>query len=182
MNRMRNPMTPYILDVRPITKNDLQGLREPSRRPKIKKLRDSHHNIARLAALGLTKRVIAERAGFSHERVCQLLADPSVKELVARYRDKVDESWKAEVDTFMELATRNMLKAERQISDKLDAADEAEEFLPTRELIAISRDAADRFGYGKKTTNLNVNVDFAAKLEAARNRSTKVIEGTLNES
>jgi hypothetical protein len=37
--------------------------------------------------------------------------------------------------------------------------------------MAISRDAADRTGHGKVQTNMNVNVDFASKLEAARRRS-----------
>lgn len=176
MNRLRNPATPYILEVRPITKDDLQGLREPSHRTPLQRLRDSHHNVARLIASGLSNIAIASRTGFSLQRIVQLKTDPAMIELIARYRDKVDEVWKESIDDYMSLATANMLKAERQISDKLDAADEAGELLPTRELIAISRDAADRFGYGKKTTNLNVNVDFAAKLEAARARSIKVIE------
>jgi hypothetical protein len=31
----------------------------------------------------------------------------------------------------------------------------------------------DRFGYGKRQTNVNVNVDFAKRLEAAITRSTR---------
>jgi len=58
--------------------------------------------------------------------------------------------------------------------------------IPLRDLMAISRDAADRFGYGKHTTQTNVNVDFAAQLERAIRRSGKladprVIDGTAKE-
>lgn len=179
MKALRNPLHPYIEEVRPITKDDLQGLREPAARYRIQRLRDSHHNMARLFALGLSNSEVAARTGFSLQTTCLYHNDPAIKELIEHYRGQVTDAWRESVDNYMELATQNMIKAERQISDKLDAADEAGELLPTRELIAISRDAADRFGYGKKTTNLNVNVDFAAKLEAARKRSNKVIEGTL---
>jgi hypothetical protein len=55
-----------------------------------------------------------------------------------------------------------MNKAERQLEDHLDTADERDELLPVRELVAITTDRMDRFGYGKKSMNLNVNVDFAA--------------------
>jgi len=69
------------------------------------------------------------------------------------------------------------------ISDKIDAAIEADEPLPMRDLIAITSDRADRFGYGKTQRNINLNVDFAAQLEAARKRSSgarppRVIEGS----
>ena len=74
-----------------------------------------------------------------------------------------------------------MTKAERQISDRLDEADETGESLPIRDLVAVSRDAADRLGLGKKSTVTNLNVDFAAKLEAAIGRSAKIIELSSSE-
>lgn len=177
MKIQRKATIAYIESVRPITRDDLQSLREPASRQTLKHLRDSHHMIARLTAQGLSMSEVSNRVGMGYSRISLLLRDPSMVELINRYRDKVTEVWKDQVDDYMSLATANMLKAERQIADKLDEADAAGELLPVRELIAISRDAADRFGYGKKTTNLNVNVDFAAKLEAARKRSNRVIEG-----
>ena len=71
-----------------------------------------------------------------------------------------------------------MIKAERQISEHFEVADEAGELLPLSKLDTISQGRMDRFGYGKKQTNLNVNVDFAAQLEKARQRSGRVIEAT----
>lgn len=180
MNTLRHPRSVRVLSVRPMTPADLEGLRRPSNIPRLRQLRDSHHNVARMLASGMKVYEVAARCGYSLKRVSDLQRDPAFIDLVARYRDEVTEVWKESVDDFMTLATANMIKAERQISDRLDEADEKNETLPVRELIAISRDAADRLGYGKKSTTLNLNVDFAAKLEAARRRSKPAIEGVTH--
>jgi hypothetical protein len=139
------------------------------------RLRDSHHMIARLAATGLRPFKIAEATGYSRVRVQQLLDSPAMQELVSQYRAKVDDAFVENVDSYFELATSNMVAAERHIADAIAEADEAGELIPIRTALAISRDAADRFGYGKKTQNLNINVDFAAQLEKAIARSGKTI-------
>ena len=156
---------------------DLERLKEPryvATTPQ--KLRDSHHMIARLAATGMRTKAIAAQVGYSDIRVIHLLEAPAMQELVAKYREKVDASFIESQDAFFELATKNMLSAERHIADAIAEADEAGELIPIRTALAISRDAADRFGYGKKTQNLNINVDFAAQLERAIQRSGKTIE------
>lgn len=168
---------------RPLTREDLAMLVHGNRTMTAfpAKLRDSHHRIARLAAAGLRPGEIAQRCGYGRERVGQLLTNPAMEELVARYREKVDEAFAANQDEYYELATSNMLAAERHIADQIAEADEAGELLPIRTALAISRDAADRFGYGKRQTNVNVNVDFAAQLERAIQRSGKTIEATPNQ-
>lgn len=165
---------PSVTDIRPLVEADLEALRRPSAGVRLKTIRESHHKIARLLASGLPLYEVAEQTGYSYIRIHMLSKDPSIVELVAHYRNMLTEDWRDEQSTFQTLAMRNMVAAERQISDKLDAADEAGELLPTRELLAISSDRMDRFGYGKKNMNVNVNVDFAAKLEAAIARTRKV--------
>jgi hypothetical protein len=145
------------------------------------KLRASHHFVARLAAMGLRNTAIASQTGYSLSRISQLIRSPAFEELIARYRSEIDAAFKDNLDAYFELARSNMIAAERQIADRLDEADEAGETLPIRDLISISRDAADRFGYGKKKEiTHNVNADFAARLEKAIKRSTeaKVIDIT----
>lgn len=170
-----------VMVVRPITREDLALLKEPRPKNQIQSFRDAHHNLARFIATGLNLTDAAAKAGYSYQRASMLNSDPAFQNLINKYREKVTEKWLENIDEFQQLAVGNMLKAERQISEKLDRADEADELLPTRELIAISRDSADRFGYGKKQTNVNVNVDFAAKLEAgiARSRSIRVVESSV---
>lgn len=161
----------------PLIAADLERLKSPryvASTPQ--KLRDSHHMIARLAATGLRPFQIAERVGYSMVRVRDLLASPAMEELVAQYRKKVDEAFVESADAFFTLATNNMMAAERHISDRIAELDEAGELLDVRTALAVSRDAADRFGYGKKTQNLNINVDFASQLERAIQRSGKTID------
>src|SRR5512146_119446 len=183
---MRKGATPDPIPIgqpRPLVAQDLERLREPryvASTPQT--LRDSHHMIARLAAMGLRKFQIAERTGYSYVRVQALLESPAMDELVAKYRAKVDEEFVEGADAYFSLATQNMLAAERHIADAIAEADEKGELIPIRTALAISRDAADRFGYGKKTQNLNINVDFAAQLEKAIARSGKTIEANRLEA
>ena len=161
----------------PLVAADLEKLKAPryvASTPQ--RLRDSHHMIARLAAAGLRPGQIATQTGYSRERVTALLSSPAMDELVALYRLKVDEAFVENQDSYFTIATSNMLAAERHIADAIAEADEAGELIPIRTALAISRDAADRFGYGKKTQNLNINVDFAAQLERAIARSGKQID------
>lgn len=144
------------------------------------KLRDSHHMVARLTAAGNRPGEVASLTGYSRERITSLLSSPAMEELVAQYRLKVDESFVENQDTFFALATQNMLAAERHIADAIAEAEDAGELIPIRTALAISRDAADRFGYPKKTHQTNVNIDFAAQLEKAIARSGKTIEGTTS--
>lgn len=167
--------------VRELTLDELPRLKEKRDALRVQRFRDSHHKLAWLCATGMRAEQVAKAAGYSLIRVYTLTSDPAFKQLVAEKRAKVEEHRAEVLDDFEELVHSNMLKAERQIADKLDDADEENELLPTRELIAISRDAADRLGYGKKATNVNVNIDFAAKLDRAVARSSKVIEHRTSE-
>ena len=171
----------FIGPIRDLTRDDLAATFAPAFKLSITadKIRDSHHRIARLAAAGLRKFEIVERTGYSYNRVHALLGSPAMIELVAKYRDRVNAAFERQQDSFLELATQNMLKAERLLADRLEAQDDPDaKAIPVRDLVAISRDAADRFGYGKKSQVTNVNADFAEQLAQAIARSGKVIEPT----
>lgn len=163
---------------RPLTRDDLRLLPErratPSSTPS--KLRESHHNVARLVATGLRDRVISEQTGYTPTRIGQLRASPAFQQLVSTYKTMIDGEFVEEADAYFKTAFGNMVAAERHIADHLADADEMGELIPIKTALAISRDAADRFGYGKRQMNVNVNVDFAAKLEDAIRRSGKLID------
>ena len=164
--------------LRSATREDLVRLEGTRSKVHPAKLRHSHHMVARLAAAGLRLQQIADQTGYAYNRVSVLLGSPAMKDLVAHYKGVIDKTYAEGIDAYFQLATGNMIAAERHIADRIAECDEAGELLPVREAIAISRDAADRFGYGKKQTNVNVNVDFAAKLET-RNARLKTIDGTV---
>ncbi len=170
---------PYTLGpIRELTPEDTVKLLAP-RTPvsRVARFRESHHRVARLIASGMRREEVVANSGYSSQRILTLSSDPAFQNLVAQYRAKVDEAFISGIDSYYEFATSNMLKAERMIADKLDSAEDDDgPVIPMRELIAISRDAADRFGYGKHQTNTNVNVDFAKELEKAISRTGKPIE------
>lgn len=157
-----------------LERDDLVLLKTPrAAKPVIQRLRDPHHLLARLLASGVRLGEAAERSGYSLSRASVLQSDPAFKDLIEQYRKEVSAAYSENLDTFFSLATSNMLKAQRQLAEKLEEADETGELLSVRELVAISADSADRVGYGKKQTNVNVNVDFASQLEKAIARSSK---------
>ncbi len=172
LQRGRKPIaqTPEITNIRSVTRADLAHLAVKREGNVVQTLRDNHHRIARAVASGMSNSDVATTCGISVGRVATLKADPSFADLVAHYRAVITSEW-AQQDTVIEFLRGNALKAQAMLSDKLDAAAEANEFLPTRDLLGIAELGLDRTGYGKVNKNVNVNVDFAAKLEAARNRS-----------
>lgn len=177
---------PEVLETRPLTREDLAVLLEEPRGPHpsrlgsgaIARLREPHHRLARMVAAGLRPAEIVERGGYSHGRLSTLMKDPAFIELVAGYREKVDAAFEREQEAFVELATRNMITSERMLMEKLEIHDEEGTLPSIRELMSIRSDSADRLGYGKRNMNLNVNVDFAARMEQAiaRSRGARTIE------
>jgi len=189
LHRGKISTKPEILSVRPLTREDLALVMEKrvgeDGRPiqgAVRRFRDPHHRVARLFAAGLRIQEVADRSGYSYQRVHTLSTDPAFQELIAKYREKVDASFVANVDEFYDLATSNMRKAETMIAERLEAAEEEDIDIPLKTLVDISGDRMDRFGYGKRQTNLNVNADFASLLEKAIARSGKTIEAVVNPS
>lgn len=188
LHRGKIATPPDIISIRPLTREDLALI--PEARPKgsdgrpingaVARFRDPHHRVARLFASGLRVGEVVARSGYSYNRVKQLHDDPAFQNLVAQYRAKVDEAFVENVDEFYEMATANMRKAERMIAEQLEEAEENEVTIPLKTLETLASSRMDRFGYGKRETRLNVNMDFAAQLEGAIARSgkAKVIEAT----
>jgi hypothetical protein len=163
---------PEITDIREVTRADLAHLTVKRGATVVQTLRDNHHRIARAVASGMSNADVAATCGVTISRVNSLRGDPAFVELVAHYRAILTTEW-AQADTVIEFMRTNALKAQAMISDKLDDAAERNDFLPTRDLLGIAELGLDSTGYGKVNKNINVNVDFAAKLEAARSRASR---------
>lgn len=175
---------PEIKAIRPLTREDLALLEDkrPYTPGAAQRFRDPHHQVARLFAMGLRMNEVVERCGYSYNRVYQLHSDPAFQDLIAKKRTVVDEAFVEKADEFAETAIANMRKAERMIAERLEKADEEDIDIPLKTLVDISGDRMDRFGYGKRQTNVNINDDFASALEKAIVRSGKatLIEATAN--
>lgn len=169
----------FVGEPTPLTKDDMGKLFEGAWKPTVtvEKLRHSHHRVARMMAAGLRDFEITEKTGYKSARLHVLKSSPAFIDLVARYKEMVDKGFQQNADEFSALATQNMIKAQSMIADTLDDAEEEGVKLPLRDLIALQADGADRFGYGKKSSVLNTNVDFAAILEKAVRRSKLATRG-----
>lgn len=174
LHRGKLATNPKILAVRPLTRDDLACLGD--KRPVqgvVKVFRDFHHRIARLVAMGLRAHEVCSQCGISRTRYLQLMGDPAFNELVANYRAKVDEGFVDSATELFERVSANTINAETLLSERLEKALDGDEDIPIKTLLAISRDGADRVGLPKQkvSQNTNVNLDFAAMLEAAAKRS-----------
>lgn len=170
-----------VLGVRALTREDLAQLQLPAviRSTTVKAIRESHHDVARLLVSGLSNIEVAEHTGYSLNRIVQLKASPAFQELMATYRGVVNDAWAATHDAAYSTIARSTRKAWRQVEEHLDEADETGEKIPLKTLLAVAADGSDRVGFMKKSSQLNVNVDFAKRLEEAiaRSKQPKTIEG-----
>lgn len=153
--------------VRPLDSADiaLLGEEKGSHAPAIKRISERHHALARSLAGGMAPSEAGIVCGYSASRVSILQDDPAFKELLHFYREDVTAQYR-------DLHTRLSGLA-------LDAADElagrledSPEDLSVGQLMELTKMGADRTGFGPQSssTNLNVNVDLAGRLEAARKR------------
>lgn len=170
---MTAPVTRIVLDHRPMTKADLAELRAPRQAHVLTKLRDSHHQIARMFAAGMDVTQVADATGASYWRIRNLRATPAFEQLVAELRGMINSKWVEAFDPYTNVLAGNMIRAEMQIADRLAEAEDDPDSagLSIKDLISISRDAASRLGYGTKSTQVNVNADFASLLDKAIARS-----------
>ena len=146
----------------------------------IKRLSERHHALARNIASGMSPGEAAVLQGYSASRVSILQGDPAFKELLAFYREDAQRPYRDLHNRLSGLA----LDAAEELSLRLE--DEPEK-VSIGQLVELTKMGADRTGHGPQTSsmNLNVNVDLAGRLEAARKRvamrKLKVINGGLIE-
>ena len=148
----------------------------------IKYYRETHHAVARLLAAGASETIIQRQTGLTMRRVAMLTASPSFQALIEIYRRQVAEKWEQNVDAYLDLGMANMIRAEMQIRERLEAADdEGADPISLPILDRISQGRADRFGYSKHTVHHHEH-DFAQALDRAIERSGKdprVVEASV---
>jgi hypothetical protein len=108
-----------------------------------------------------------------------------MQNLVAQFRnhDHVREmAGFDEIALLRNVSVQNALRSAMAMQDTLNYYEDADERMPVRESAKIFELSADRVGFGKHATNINVNVDFAAQLDQAidRSRSAKLVSGKLS--
>lgn len=121
--------------------------------PTIKRLKQIHHELARLLASGLSPAEVAASTGYSASRISILQRDPSFKGLMDHYKTQRDEVF---VDVHKRMATLG-----------IDAADELQERLETNpesfsvgQLTELMKATLDRGGFSpvQKTQSVSMSV------------------------
>ena len=169
---------PNITNVRALEASDLASYKPDQKTNRVLKIRESHHRVARLMAIGLRNFEIAERTGYSEIRISHFRKDPAFMDLVSTYSKVEDEAFEKNRDVYYETVISNRQLAANEINDRLQ---EAPDEFTVAQLVAIHSDAADRTGYPKRTVATNINLDFAARLDRAVERTNRVrqIEGEV---
>jgi hypothetical protein len=129
---------------------------------KLKQLRSSHHEAARLVAMGKEPSEVALITGYTPQRVIQLKVDPAFQELVAYYGGQVEELY---IDVHRRLAgfTNDAMEV---LHERLL---EAPEKMKTSDLKDILTLGLDRTGFGPKSTvNTNIKAVVVTNAELER--------------
>lgn len=173
MKVQRSPRTPYVKAVRPMVRSDIEALRQPSARPRIQKLGATHRTMVRLFALGHTNAEVAQILGYSVSRVSLIRNSPAFQEQLDRFLDKADVAVQQSVDATNQLMAQGRVMVLTQMIEDVEAG----ELTPAMKLRYFDS-FADRTNYHRKSTKENININFAAELEAAfeRSKSIKLIE------
>lgn len=147
--------------------------------PPLKRLRDRHHTAARLLAAGTSEANVAAITGYDISRISILKNDPAFAELLVFYRTEVN----AQYAGLHEQLAGMSLDAAIILRERMESEDPADK-LTTTQLLEIMRTGADRTGHGPATTStqVNVNINLADRLAAARERiAARTIEARPNE-
>lgn len=153
--------------VRPIRVSDLAALAAPMPEtgPVVKKLTDRHHGLARLLAAGVPPGEAGAIMNYDNVRVSILQTDPAFQELIALYRERVDEAFVSTMDQLSGMNRDVIL----ELRERLET--EPEKF-SNEELRRLMETSLDRTGYGpthKQETT--VTISLSEKLESARKRA-----------
>ncbi len=168
---------PVLVEIGPVTDADiaLLGTERGTKGQAIKRLRDSHHALARALATGMRPAEAAAVTGYCLSRISILQADPTFKELLDFYRVEGQRPF----GDFTERLAMTAKMVQEELAERLEDRPESFE---NEELRKLLETVADRGGYAKPTgKGTIVNVNLAARLEAGKarlNRDTLDIDVT----
>lgn len=157
------------VQVRELDDTDVLMLQEEkgTRPAPLKRLSERHHALARCLASGMEPGNAAITCGYVSSRVSILQADPAFQELLEFYRQDVTTKY---LDMHGVLAGLS-LDAATELRERLEGDMETDEKkISVGQLIELTKLGADRTGFGPQSSQVNVNVDLAGRLQAARER------------
>ena len=147
----------------------------------IKKLSERHHRLARLLAAGEKPGVAGIICGYEPSRVSILQASPAFRELMEFYRDLKDREFAGTFEQLAGLGSDAVGLLRERLEEQINPTDET---IPigVGALLEIAKMSLDRSGLGPTSTqkNLNVNINFASRLDEARRRARSTALGIID--
>lgn len=143
----------------------------------LKRLSERHRGLARLMAQGLPDWEVAAASGYTVMRISQLRADECFMNLVKFYSTERDIAFQ----TVQEQLAGMSADAVEELRDRLESDPES---LSASALLDMAKMGLDRTGHGPQSNqNVNVNVNLADRLSAARKRveSAKTINAVVED-
>lgn len=131
--------------------------------PALKRLGSRHHSLAKALASGMKPGEAGIVCGYSASRVSILKADPSFQELVEFYKENVDAA-------FVTMHEKIAGMSEDALEELQARLEEEPESFSNKQLLDLVTATADRSGHGPQSTQVNVNVGMAERLQNARKR------------
>ena len=139
--------------------------------PSLKKIRDTHHALARVLANGMSETEASLVTGYSLSRISILKADPQFASLLEFYRNETIEG---QAD-FRARMVNVGLDALQELAERLE--DDPDSFSPAL-LKDIVKDMADRTGHAPQRGPANVtqiNVGLSDRMARARERAASAL-------
>jgi hypothetical protein len=136
------------------------------------RLRDSHHAVARLVALGQAPAEISIQTGYSVARLYTLARDPAFKDLVAFYRNDHTAIHENFMETMGLVARDALQEIHERLQDQPDRFNEDQ-------LLDVFKVTADRAGFApiQRTINKSIHTTIGLKFGAAEQRPLKKVSG-----
>lgn len=157
--------------VRELEQSDLSllGAEKGVTAPALKRLSERHHSLARCLASGMSPSDAAISCGYVLSRVSILQADPAFRELLEFYRSDVNEKYLDMHGVLAGLSLDAAMELRERLEDEMQTD---EKKMTVGQLMELTKLGADRTGFGPQSssTQLNVNVNMADRLQAARER------------
>lgn len=159
--------------VRELGRADVEalGAEKGSKPPALVRISERHHALARTLAAGTSAGEAAIICRYELSRVSILQSDPAFRELVEFYRGEVTDKYLGLHEQLATLSADATALLQDQLERDLELPIEERKLSPGQ-LMEVTKLGADRTGHGPQSSalNLNVNVDLAARLQAARQR------------
>ena len=129
--------------------------------PSIKRLRDSHHTLARLLARGLGEAECSHITGYALSRISSLKRDAMFADLIQAYRADARDVQRDIEAMYLGIANDYA----QHIHERLD-----HEEVPIGTALDVFKAFADRGGFApvSRSVNKNLNLNIGARLDAAR--------------